>query len=283
MASLINVAGRAGPALNTQLFPARVKDSVASALKPDGTSGSGSGGQQAGGGKQTQPSDQEVLNGYVNSLYAAYRPDPLVYEAASESELLAQIEAWLRPGYERAISNRQASTLNYRAELDADAISRGMGASSYVTDVKSRQLGQEAEDIALMESEYGATLSKTLSGQMAEERERAFETAKTNQQNDYSAYMRAYDAAISLFSAYKAKRASSGSGGSGSGGSAGSGSAAVQATSPENCEAFLALLTPAERANIYAGTTAKDRQYKNELIASVGLGGYYRLASQYKG
>jgi hypothetical protein len=275
----MNVAGRTGAALGTQLFPIQAKGSAASVLGLGGTSGGNGGGQQAGGAKQAQPSDQEVLNGYVDTLYAAYRPSPLVYEAASESELLAKIEAWLRPSYERAILNRQASTLNYRAELDADAISRGMGASSYVTDVKSRQLGQEAADIAMLNSEYGATLAKTLSGQMAEERERAFETAKANQQNDYSAYMRAYDAALSLFSAYKAKRASGGSGG-GSGGGTGS-SSAVTATSPENCEAFLGMLTPAERINIFAGTTARDRQYKSELIASVGLSGYYRLMGKY--
>lgn len=278
MASLLNTAGRIGATLGTQLFPVQSAGSVMNAITRPQTSGGS--GKSSGSAKQAQPSDQEVLDGYVNSLYAAYQPDPLAYEPVSESELLTQIEAWLRPSYERAILNRQASTSNYRAELDADAISRGMGACTYVTDVKSRQLGREAEDVALLESEYGASLAKTLSEQLAGERERAFEVAKINQQNDYDAYMRAYDAALAMFSVYKAKRSGSGGGGgSGSGSAAGS---TVVATSAENCEAFLSILTPAERANVYAGKTAQDKQYKDEIIASVGLAGYYQLMGKYK-
>lgn len=273
MASLINTAGRIGATLGTKIVQAPAAGTIMNAIKSSQTSG---GSKSSSSAKQAQPSDQEVLSGYVNTLYSAYQPEPLVYETVSESELLAQIEAWLRPSYERAILNRQESTKNYRAELDADAISRGMGASSYVTDVKSRQLGREAEDVALLNSEYGATLAKTLSEQMAGERERAFEVAKINQQNDYDAYMRAYSAALSMFSVYKAK------GGGGGSGAGGSGSGAVVATSPENCEAFLAILTPTERANVYAGTTAQDKQYKSELIASVGMSGYYQLMSKYK-
>lgn len=46
------------------------------------------------------------------------------------------------------------------AELDADAASRGMGASTYVTSVKGREMANTERDVALLESNYAASLSE---------------------------------------------------------------------------------------------------------------------------
>ena len=107
-----------------------------------GMGGSGSAGKGTGG---LSDADQKVLDGYVQKLYSAYRPEKLTYEALDEDTLRDQIAAWLRPSYDSAIAARRDQTAAYRAELDADAIARGMGSSTYVTDVKSRQLADEAE------------------------------------------------------------------------------------------------------------------------------------------
>lgn len=272
MSLRLNPVKRIGSTLGTQVRP------ITGATLAEMTKDS----QPKGGGYYVAPSapkqsDEEALMGYMDTLTSAYKPDPLVYEAQSAEDLRAQIEAWLRPSYERAIQSRQERTQTYRAELDADAISRGMGVSSYVTDVKGRQLEREAEDVALLESEYGAALAKTLSEQLADERERALEVAMQNRQNDYDAYMRAYNAALSMFSVYKAK------GGGYSRGYyvAGAGSEAVP-TTPENCEAFLSILTPEERREVYSGSTEQGRKYKAELLASVSLADYYRLMNKYR-
>ncbi len=228
-------------------------------------------------GAANPQSDGEVLEGYLDSLYAVYKPEKLVYTEQTAEELRAQIEAWLRPSYDQAILNRQTRTGNYRAELDADAISRGMGSSSYVTDVKSRQMQQEAEDVATLEGEYGAALAKTLSERLSEEKERAQEIDMFNAENDHDAYMRAYQAALTMFAAYKAK------GGGSGGGYYVSGGDGVTPTTAENCEAFLSLLSPEERTAVYSGSGAEGEQYRRELIASVGMSGYYTLMGKYAG
>lgn len=277
MSITLGLKKRAAVPGGTQIRPitggASLADLIADSLKKKN---SGNGGYYVPPSAPKQ-SDEEVLGGYMDTLTSAYKPEPLVYEEQSAEDLRAQIEAWLRPSYERAILERQRRTQGYRAELDADAISRGMGVSSYVTDVKSRQMTEEAEDVAQLESEYGATLAKTLSEQLSAERERALEVAMQNKQNDYDAYMRAYSAALSMFAAYKQ------SGGGVSGGYYVSGAKkTVVPTTPENCETFLSLLTPEERREVYSGTTPEGRQYKDELLASVGLSGYLALMGKYR-
>ena len=142
----------------------------------------------------------------MQQLYSAYRPEKLTYEALDEDTLRDQIAAWLRPSYDSAIAARRDQTAAYRAELDADAIARGMGSSTYVTDVKSRQLADEAEDIATLEGEYGAQLGKLTMEAAEAERERELEVAIENQKQDQAAYMEAYQAALGLFDTYLKSR-----------------------------------------------------------------------------
>ncbi|MDO4572340.1 MAG: hypothetical protein Q4C13_03140 [Clostridia bacterium] len=260
-------------ALGTQVMPAAgVK--LADLIKSSPSKGGGGG--YYVDTSASRPSDQELIQGYTDTLYAAYRPEPLVYEERSAEALRAELEAWLRPGYDGAIARRRERTQSYRAALDADAVSRGMGSSSYVTDVKSRQMAEEARDVAALESEYGAALAGALSEQLGAERERALEAAMFNSRNDHDAYMRAYEAALTMFAAYKAR----GGGRSGYYVS-GSGGAAAVPTTPEYCEEFLSILSPEERREVYAGSTAQGQQYKAELMASVSPADYYRLMAKY--
>ena len=216
-------------------------------------------------------SDEDVLSGYIDSMYARYQPEELEFDEQSQDELSAAVAAWLRPGYDQAIQNRKAQTLTYRAETDADAIARGMGASTYVTDVKNRQRNAEASDIASLESDYGATLAKTVSERLETQNEQKLETASYNAEQRKNAYDMAYAAALQLFAQYKKS----------GGGSGKKTSVKVTATSRENCETFLNQLTKEERAEVYGGTTAQGEKYRAEILASVGYSGYLQLQNQY--
>lgn len=233
--------------------------------KPKSSPGSSSGSSGA--------SDASVFQSYLSSLSGGYTPETLTYEAKSADAIRAEIAEWLRPGYDQAIANRKTLTARYHAELDADALSRGMGASTYVTDVKGRQNESEAADIATLESDYGVNLAKYVGTAEEAERERAFEVEKINSERRHEAYMAAYQAALSMFAAYKSR------GSSGRTASAGTG---VAATTRENCETFLAGLTPAERMDVYAGATPAGKRYRDELIASVGTSGYWELRTKYR-
>lgn len=80
----------------------------------------------------------------------------------SVDSISEQVRAYLDPYYRNATSKRQAQTQQYKTEIDADATSRGMGASTYVTDMKNRQLVAEAADIAALNNEYASTLAQNV-------------------------------------------------------------------------------------------------------------------------
>ncbi len=224
--------------------------------------------KRSGGGGSAN--NTASLQSYINSMYRQFKPTPITYEKMSAEALRESISAWLRPSYEQAIFNRQKRTETSKAELDADAISRGMGASTYVTDVKNRQQNEEARDIALMESEYGATLSKHVAERTEAEEARALEVEMFNREQEQKAYQLAYSAAVVLFNA---RSRGGGGGGSKAGG--------VVATTPENCEWLLQSMDKNERAQVYAGTDDLHAQYRAEIVASVGTGGYIKLMGKY--
>jgi hypothetical protein len=213
-------------------------------------------------------SDEDVLSGFVDEMYARFAPQQVTYDSRSEEDIRASVAAWLRPSYEQAIVNRQEQTRLNKANLDADAIARGMGASTYVTDVKNRQQNAESSDIASLEADYGSVLSKYVLDSVDSEKDRALEAEKYNADARQAAYDKAYTAALSLYEQYK--KTSSRAKGSGTTG-----------TSKENCEQFLSLLSGEERRAIYEATTAQGKQYRAELIASVGTAGYIQLMDQY--
>ena len=216
-------------------------------------------------------SDADVLSGLIKSMYKRFLPEEITYVEKSEEEIRSTVAAWLRPGYEQAIANRQAQTLTNKANLDADAIARGMGASTYVTDVKNRQQNAESSDIATMESDYGATLAKYVSQGVETENERSLEVQKFNAQQRQDAYEMAYSAAIALFPYYRKK----GSGGSGTS------KKPVTATSRENVESFLSMLSSNERTEVYQATSPAGAQYRAEILASVGYTGYIQMQGKY--
>ena len=148
-----------------------------------------------------------------------YAPQLVKYTPVDETTLAARISAILRPVYEKAIlalfqGNRRAD-----AELDADAISRGMGSSTFVTDVKRRQDNIAAEGARDLESEYGAKLADQLYKAMEGERDRLLEVEKFNAQQQSAAMEQAFEAAKVLYEAYLATKARHRGGGSGSGNS----------------------------------------------------------------
>ena len=165
---------------------------LAKPASSSGGSGSGSGGQD----------EADILSGLISEMYERFAPQEIVYNAKSEDEIRSSISAWLRPSYEQAITTRKEQTLTNKANLDADAIARGMGASTYVTDVKNRQQNAESRDIATMESDYGSTLAEYVSEGVEDEANRALQVEEFNAEQRQKAYEMAYAAALVLFQEY---------------------------------------------------------------------------------
>ena len=131
-----------------------------------------------------------------------YTPQLISYTPLSEKTLAERIGAVLRPVYEKAIAAIFRENRRTDAELDADAISRGMGTSTFVTDMKRRQDNAAMDDVRALENEYGAEMADQLHKAMEGERDRQFEVEKFNAQQQNVAQEQAFSAAKTLYTAY---------------------------------------------------------------------------------
>ena len=147
-----------------------------------------------------------------------YAPQLVTYTPLDEQTLAERIGAVLRPLYDKAIAAIFRGNKHADAELDADAISRGMGSSTFVTDVKRRQDNAAADDVRELESDYGTKLADQLYKAMEGERSRMLEVEKFNAQQRNAAMEQAFAAAKYLYQAYLEARADQGYGGSGGAG-----------------------------------------------------------------
>ena len=174
--------------------------------------------------------DQEKQKYYGNEAFETiyektkkdYVPQQMSYTPLDEKTLADRIGAALRPVYEKAIAAIFRGNKHADAELDADAISRGMGSSTFVSDLKRRQDNAAADDVKELESDYGAKLADQLNKAMEGERDRLLEVEKFNAQQQslateqaFSAAKTLYDADLEAKAAQEAELAKAGSGGGG--------------------------------------------------------------------
>lgn len=156
-----------------------------------------------------------------DQILGSLKPEQMSYTAPTAAEIAAQISEYLRPTVDQQIKNRQNATRQQRAQTDADAASRGILASTWVTDLKNRLYQQEAADIAAAESDYRSQLLQGVYNRQAQEADRAYQIEMFNTQMRQQAESDAYNRAADMYNLYlQNKKRGSGSG-SGSGGGGG--------------------------------------------------------------
>lgn len=138
------------------------------------------------------------LTALYEQLKAMLLPDAakIDYTPRSRGELRAQLEATLMPNYQAAVKERQNNTQRTNASIDADAAARGIGASTWGSDVKSRNYGSEAKDIASMRGEYNSTLANNLNSLMSEQETRKLSADQYNKSSEASALSSALSMAL---------------------------------------------------------------------------------------
>lgn len=114
-------------------------------------------------------------------------PTEITLDQKTRESMAADVSAYLRPYYDMAAQERQQTAVQSRAELDADAYSRGMGSSTWLTDKKSRESMAAASDIASINAQYGAALSQGVSEQMGTYEQNKLAVAQQNAANRLSA------------------------------------------------------------------------------------------------
>ena len=160
--------------------------------------------------------NDETFEAIYQKMREKFAPTPVTYTPVDEQTLAERISKVLRPMYDKAIAALFKGNQRSDAELDADAISRGMGSSTFVTDVKRRQDNAAAEGARDLESDYGAKMADQLYKAMEGEREKQLEVDKFNAQQKSAADAQAFEAAKVMYEAYLAAKKRHGGGGGGS-------------------------------------------------------------------
>lgn len=137
--------------------------------------------------------DNKILPQYMNLYNQLYAKLNTGYTPQSASTLKDSLARAMRPSYDRQISARQDTAAANRAAIDADATSRGMGSSSWVTDVKNRQRNAEASDIANINSDYNANLHNALLNRLGQQDEMALSASQAAQGNALNLANALYD------------------------------------------------------------------------------------------
>lgn len=82
---------------------------------------------QAAYERYANASSMSKFQEYYDTILGALNVPSISVSVPSKAELKEDISSYLRPGVDLAISKRRAAGETAKAELDADAVSRGMG------------------------------------------------------------------------------------------------------------------------------------------------------------
>ncbi len=235
-----------------------------------------------------------TLDSLFQEMLKKYLPETVDFEPVDEQVLSETIRNWIRPAYEQAIENRRAQTERINAELDADAWSRGMGESTYLTDVKERQLRGEARDVDALESNYASALAGHLYDAMKEQQARKIEVDEFNAEQINRSREKAMTAARELYRTYLAAAKSSGRSGTkkktatAAKKEAGSFTEALvenaktqPKTSYRTAANMIARMSPKERGRLYNGSDPGYLGLRSEILYSLGSGGFEKLKRSY--
>ena len=301
-----NAAKTAGAAAKTAGEAAKSAGAAAKTTFPAAQSNTAAptASEPAGGETLRVPTFESLFR----EMLERYAPETVAFTPIDEDVLRETIVEWLRPAYEQAIERRREQTARGNAELDADAWARGMGASTYVTDVKERALRSESRDVGELESDYASALAGHLYDALKSQQEQQVEVDRFNAEQQNLARERASDAALKLYETYldaaqaQASSAAPAKSGTGSGGgtaiakqaqksvndaakafvkAAKSGNTAQTAGIDLNTAiSLIARLTPEERGDLYAGRGAYAQQYR-EILDGVGSDAFAALMRKY--
>lgn len=243
----------------------------------------------AAGGKWDAPSTgTDLFNSYYQSILNQIGVPSMTVDVPGAEAVKDQWQAALRPGLEAAISRRKSASQSVQAEMDADAVSRGMGGSSYVSSVKQRESAGAQEDIGEMEAQYGATLAERIAASLQSYEQMRLSAQQYNLQAQQSARQAALGLAGDWYSDYTAQQnaqAAAKSAGSSSGSGSGSSSTARVSSnlSAGDYLSYVDNLTESQRRQLFTSSQSYWKVRRDELLAALGSGSYLSLRERYIG
>ena len=214
---------------------------------------------------------------YYDTILGALNVPSISVSVPSKAELKEDISSYLRPGVDLAISKRRAAGETAKAELDADAVSRGMGASTYVSSMKEREDDDVQSDISIMEAQYTATLAERIAAALEKYQSMSLQAQLQNAQYAYNAQTTAMNLASQWFNSYmnNAAKAAKNSGRSGKS------STASKNMSTLDYVRFVSGLSAPERSMLYNSGASEWVMMRTELEDALGKDGYRTVRSAF--
>lgn len=249
-----------------------------------------------GGGAGGSASQTDLFNRYYQAILGQLNVPSVSPNIPSADTLRSQWQEALRPSVDAAISRRQTASQANRAELDADAVSRGMGGSSYVSSLKERESADAQADIGQMEAQYGATLAERIAASLQSYDQMRLAAQQSNQQAQQAAQQAAMGMAGDWYANYTAqqnaltlaqaqagaKAAASGSRSAASGGSSAGARVSSNLTASDYLS-YVERLPENDREQLFTSDQSYWKVRRDELQAALGGGTYEALRRRYLG
>ena len=242
--------------------------------------------QNTGGFTWGDSGRDQTFDGYYNAIKSSLSVPTVTVKTPSKEEVSSMWSSILRPGVDAAIEKRNEAAQQDMAELDADAVSRGMGGSSFVTSVKAREMEEAQEDISDMEAQYGAVLAERIYDTLSKYDQMSLSAQQYNADAAASAAKTALSMASDWYSQYLAQQAAAAklqtSGGS-SGSSGSSSSSKKSGLSTADYTEYVRNLTSAQQKLLFNSSTEYWSSRRDEIYSALGSTLYENLKKQYGG
>lgn len=240
--------------------------------------------QNTGGFTWGDSGRDQTFDGYYNAIKSSLSVPTVTVKTPSKEEVSSMWSSILRPGVDAAIEKRNEAAERDMAELDADAVSRGMGGSSFVTSVKAREMEEAQDDINDMEAQYGAVLAERIYETLSKYDQMNLSVQQYNADAAASAAKTALSMASDWYSQYLSQQAAAAklqtSGGSGSSGSS---SSKKSGLSTEDYTEYVRNLTAAQQKLLFNSDTEYWSSRRDEIYSALGSTLYENLKKQYGG
>ena len=247
-------------------------------------------------GSSAQGSEGSLFNQYYQTILRQLSVPQVSVDIPSAESIRSQWQAALRPSLDAAISRRQSASRATQAELDADAVSRGMGSSTYVSSLKERESADAQDDIGELEAQYGATLAERIAASLQAYDQMRLSAQQYNQQaqsaaqqaalgiaNDwYSNYISQQNALAQIQAQSSSRSASSGSRSSGSA-STSSGARASANLSKGDYLDYVENLSASQRRLLFFSSQNYWKVRREELQSALGANDFAALRQSYLG
>ena len=228
--------------------------------------------------------NMDAFSKYYDYIIGKISVPGISVNVPSRAELEADYSASLRPGVELAINNRRKSGESAKAEMDADAASRGMEASTYVSSMKEREGDDVEDDVSMMEAQYTATLAERIADALQYYASLEMQAASTNASMAAAASNTAVGLASQWYQSYLNTLGESAAGTTyrGRGGSgAGTGDGTQGGLSAQQYREYVKKLSAEERYNLFYGNEAYWTACRLEVQEALGMSDYTTLKNQY--